>query len=99
VRLKRVRDVRDSGVAAGHERGQLIQLRQDLAEQESVMRGEASSQGFGELLHFGCQAASGEAGQPCGVRLAGDQGIEHRPTGYTEDVADDVAQLDIGAFQ
>ena len=43
-------------------RSQLVQLRQDLAEQESVMRGEASSQSFGELLHFGCQAASGEAG-------------------------------------
>jgi hypothetical protein len=33
-------------------------LAVNLVEQESVMRGEASEQRFGELLHFGCQAAS-----------------------------------------
>jgi hypothetical protein len=45
------------------------------------------------------QPPAGERGEHLGVALAGDQRLEHRPPGDTEDVAGDRGELDQGVLE
>jgi hypothetical protein len=60
---------------------------------------EPADQGLLEQGDLGAQATLGQLGQHLGVADAGDQGLQHRPAGDTQDVGGHTRQLDAGVLQ
>ena len=69
------------------------------AGQESMMGGESAGKRFGQLRNFGSQAIAGQISHRGRVGVAGDEGFEHQPPGYSDDIGGHRRQLDPGVFQ
>ncbi len=76
-----------------------VDLLQMQAQQEAMMPGDATAQGFAEHRGRRLDAAMGQLGQPSGIAFAGNQGFDHLPTGQAHDIGDDQVELDVGVLQ
>ena len=74
------------------------QVQMDL-RQERVVLVEPPVQRLGQLGDLVPQPTLGQIGQHDGVVVAGDQRVEHQPTGHPEDVGGNGRQLDPGVLQ
>ncbi len=76
-----------------------VQMSELLREQETLMCSELAEQGTLQLGKLGAQLAAGEVRQEGRVSVASNQCGEDLATGGAQDVAGNVAELDVGAFE
>ena len=76
-----------------------VEVLEDRADHERVVRLEATLQGFAQRGDLGAQPALGEVGQHLGIGGAADERVEHRATGDAEDVGRDAVELDPGVLK
>ena len=89
-RLIRRRQLCDALVDGGDGRTDMIQMRQQFAQHETMVRPHAPGQRFFQLRQLGAQAAARQFGQHLGGTLPADQRLQHRPRRR---------HLDVGVFQ
>ena len=73
---------------------QVVDVRQQLADEKRVVRSEASRQAAAQGRKLLAQFAPRQVGQHVRVGGALDQGIQHGPGGHPEDIGGDRCQLD-----
>src|SRR6266852_1050692 len=78
---------------------QTVQVRQLLGEQETVVRPKLALQGLLQLRNLLPQLVLGQIRQHHRVGGSANQCFQHPPRRHAENVAGDVAELDVGAFQ
>jgi hypothetical protein len=76
-----------------------VELGEDLTDQQPVMSTEAALEGVTKLGDLLAQGAFGQVGQDIRIAGAGDERVEHRPTGQAEDPSGDRGQLDPGVLE
>ncbi len=78
---------------------QEVQMGQDRADDQRVVRFEATLKRLPERRDLGAQLPFGQVGEHPGVGGSGHQRVEHRATRDTEDVGGDAVELDPGVLQ
>ena len=76
-----------------------VNVREDLGDDHRVLVVETSLEGFAERGELRAELSSREVGQHRWVGRSGDERVEHRPTGFPEDVRSDAVELDPGVLQ
>ncbi len=66
---------------------------------QSVVGGDAATQGLDDLLARRLQSSAGQLDQLDRVGLSGDERLEHRAAALAQNVADDGVELDVGVFE
>ena len=74
-------------------------MREDVADDQRVMGGEAPGERLLERGDLFAQLALGQLGQHLGIAGAGDQGLEHRPPRGAEHVGGHERQLHARVFE
>jgi hypothetical protein len=70
-----------------------------LTEQEPMMLADTAGENFHQLGPRAAKALMAKRGELFGIRLAGDQGLQHAPPAGAHDVRDHRTQLDVRLLQ
>jgi hypothetical protein len=97
--LKREHSLRNLLVQAGDFGLKRVQQTKLAAKKESLVVANRPGEGSFQHRNLGAQRSLGHTGNCGRVVDAVGQGLKHRPTRNAHDVAGDVAELDVGAFQ
>src|SRR6266699_3470010 len=76
-----------------------IEMGKGLFEQKPMMGFEVSLQSLLELSNLRAHPTTGQLGQLSGIALSRNEGFQHLPGTFPDDISDDRTQLDIGGFQ
>ncbi len=76
-----------------------VNLLEVEGEQETVVAGDPPPQRLAQGLGRGFDPPMGQLGQPGGIGLAGNQGLDHGPPAQPGDVGDRRVELDVGILQ
>ena len=97
--LVRAQALGDLGADPGDRRVEEVDVGQLLGHQEALVRPDAPDQRPLQLGDLLAQATLRQLGQCRAVGLPGDQGGQHLPPRYAQDVGGHRGQLDVGAFE
>jgi hypothetical protein len=78
---------------------QEVQVREDRADDQRVVRLEAALQRLTQRRDLRPQLPLGQVGEDLGIGRSLNERVEHRPAGHPEDVGRDAVKLDPGVFQ
>ncbi len=74
------------GIKRLNEHGQLVDMREELLEEEALVRSHPPVQGGNQGRTFGLQPAHRQVREADGVGFPGDKPLDHGPPGHPQDV-------------